>query len=305
MRLLVTGASGHLAPYVISELAGGHELVLFSRSRPRDEVVRDHTWLRGDLQSFEDVRRAMEGVEVVQHLGAQSWPSDHPGARKWAGMKGVAGKVVPFDATMKSNVLGTYYVLQAAVREGVRAVVVAGSNCATGAFFRISHKPWPVHYLPVDEGHPSDVEDTYSFTKLAIEELAASYTRAFGLPTYVTRLAWICEPDIRVKLHKRVRRAREWVTGMWTWVSSEDAARAHRMIMDAALADGSSLPRHDVFFVTSHETFALEPSMELVERFRPDLLPLIRSRMEGHQAFMSAAKLRQAVGWQHELSWRT
>ncbi len=303
MRVLVTGASGLLAPYLISQLAAAHELVLFSRSRPQDEVVADHTWVQGDLQSFDDVRGAMEGVDVVQHLGAQSWPTDSPVSGRRSSLKAATEKP-PFDATIRTNTLGPYHVLRAAVQEGVKAVVAAGSNCATGTFFRISDRPWPVHYLPIDEEHPSDVEDTYSFTKLALEELTASYTRAYGLPTYVTRIGFATTPHMRERMRRRDRRAQKWSSGMWTWVSAEDTARAHQMIMDAALAEDSALPRHDVYFVTSHETMALEPSMELVERFRPDLLPVIRGGLEGYQSFMPPEKLQRAVGWRHEITWR-
>ncbi|HHX66041.1 MAG TPA: NAD(P)-dependent oxidoreductase, partial [Chloroflexi bacterium] len=48
---------------------------------------------------------------------------------------------------------------------------------------------------------------------------------------------------------------------------------------------------------------ALEPSLELVERFRPDLLPLAGS-LSGHRAFFSVAKAQQALGWTPQRSWR-
>jgi hypothetical protein len=82
-------------------------------------------------------------------------------------------------------------------------------------------------------------------------------------------------------------------------VSAEDAARAHRLLMEAA----SELPQHDVYFVTADDTTALEPSRELVERFRPDLSPLAGA-MTGHQSFLNSGKLKGAVGWEHPLSWR-
>jgi hypothetical protein len=63
------------------------------------------------------------------------------------------------------------------------------------------------------------------------------------------------------------------------------------------------LPAHDVYFVTADDTTALEPSRELVARFRPDLLPLAEE-MTGHQSFLTSGKLKGAVGWEHPLSWR-
>jgi len=299
VRVLVTGASGRLGRWVVPELASEHELVLFSRTRPDEEVLAGHEWIQGNLTDYADIRKAIEGVKAVQHLGAQADPSDHPRAGEWKQMRGV-----PFDATIKTNVLGTYYVMRAAIEEGVKVVVMAGSNCALGIYYRISNRPFPFRYLPVDEDHPTDVEDTYSFTKLAGEELLAACTRAHGIRTYVTRLGGIMEPERRLRMAERARPITRWYDGLWTWVSAEDSARAHRMLMAACLPEGPQLPAHDVFFVNADDTSALEPSMALLERLRPDLLPLVREPLEGHRSFLSTAKLQAAVGWRHEVSWR-
>ena len=298
MRVLVTGASGRLAPYVVSELGQACELVLFSRRQPAGEVLAGHEWVQGDLTSYDQVRRAVEGVQAIQHLGAQTWPTDHP---RWH--RRLRWRSIPFDTTIKTNLMGTYYLMQAAVEEGVRVVVMAGSNCATGLFFRISDRPFPYRYLPLDEQHPTDVEDSYSFSKLAAEEMLASYTRAYGIRTYVARLGWICDRQERRRLAERASPANEWVDGMWTWVASEDCGRAHRMLMEAGLRDPCPLPEHDVYLVNADDTTALEPSLELVRRFRPDLLPLVRD-LKGHCSFISTARLQAAVGWHHQEGWR-
>lgn len=46
----------------------------------------------------------------------------------------------------------------------------------------------------VDGGQSTEgkVEDAYSFSKLAGEELQASYTRAYGMRTYAVRAAGYC-----------------------------------------------------------------------------------------------------------------
>ena len=47
MKVLVTGASGRLADFVIRELAETHELVLTSRREPPPEFS-DLPWIKGD-----------------------------------------------------------------------------------------------------------------------------------------------------------------------------------------------------------------------------------------------------------------
>lgn len=77
MKVLVTGGSGRLAKYVVKELEGKYELVLFSRSRPPED--RAHlAWIQGDLNDYTDCQRAVEGVQAIQHLGAVPYPVDHP-----------------------------------------------------------------------------------------------------------------------------------------------------------------------------------------------------------------------------------
>ena len=295
MKILITGASGRLAGYVVRELANEHELVLTSRRKPPEELS-EFPWIQGDLTCFEDCQRMMQGVEAIQHLGAQPWPVDNPESRTRAEEMGI-----PFDATFKTNMLGTYYLMQAAVKAGVKIVVMTGSNCALGHGFRISSTTFPIHFLPIDETHPCYPEDSYSYSKRAGEDLLASYTRAYGIRTYVTRPAGITPEARRQQMAENDRPVNGWTSWMWCWVGSEDVASAHRLLMEAA----DELPPHDVYFLNADDTTALEPSRELVERFRPDLMPMfLAGYMKSHQSFLSNEKLKRAVGWEHKTSWR-
>jgi len=294
MKVLVTGGSGRLAKHVVRELEKDYELVLFSRSRPPEDRS-DLTWIQGDLNSFQDCQRAAEGVQAIQHLGAVPYPVDHPQIRAQA-----EGREIPaFDMTMRTNIMGTYYLMRAAVQAGVKVVVMAGSNCALGHGYRISEKPFPIHYLPIDEEHPSDVEDSYSYSKLVGEELLASFTRAYPIRTYVTRPAGICPPERREAMAEKVQPATGWSDWLWGWVASEDVAWAHRTLMEKA----EDLPPHDVYFVNGADTTALEESRELLARFRPDLLPLAEG-VKGYQSFISTEKGRRAFGYEARYTWR-
>lgn len=296
MKVLVTGVSGRLGPFVVKELEeAGHDLVLTSRREP-DEEIRHWPWVQGDINNVEDCHRmlASGGFEAVHHLAAQSWPVDHPDLRERAEEQGI-----PCDATMKSNIMGTYYLLQAALAQEIGIFVMTGSNCALGHGYRISSRPFPFHYLPVDEAHPSDVEDAYSYTKLAGEELLASYTRAYGMRTYMVRAAGICDEARRRGMAENAKPATGWNPWLWCWIGSEDVASAHRLLMEHA----TEITSHGVYFCNGDDTTALEPSRELIASFKPELLPLVRD-LEGHASFLSNQKLRDAVGWAPKTSWR-
>ena len=216
MKVLVTGASGKLGPFVIRELIeAGHEVVLFSR-RPVAEEFSHLPLILGDINNFEDCQKAMQGgIQAVQHLAAQPWPVDHPHMRAEA-----AGLGIPFDATMRSNLLGVYYPLMAAVEQQVKIFVMTGSNCALGHGYRISQRPFPLQYLPVDEDHPSDVEDSYSYTKHSAEELLASFSRAYGMRTYTLRSAHICDEQERRRMAESAQPLSGWSEWMYCWVGA-------------------------------------------------------------------------------------
>jgi nucleoside-diphosphate-sugar epimerase len=293
MKVLVTGASGTLGPFVIRALMERHDVVLMSRHKP-DPAFSALPWVQGDLNVFEDCQRAVQGVDAIQHLAAQPWPVDHPTLRGRAAAQGI-----PFDATFRSNMLGVYYLMHAAVAAGVRRVVMAGSNCALGHGYRISQTSFPLQSLPIDERHPAYPEDSYSYSKLAGEMLLASFTRAYGIRTYVTRPAGICPPERRQQMAHHAAPATRWDPWLWAWVGSEDVANAHRLLMEGP----DTLPPHEVYYLTADDTTALEASAALIARWQPTLLPLAEGLRE-YQSFFSTRKLHQAVGWQPHTSWR-
>ena len=120
MKVLVTGASGRLGPHVVKALEdAGHNLVLTSR-RPVPEGIAHWPWIQADIREYDECARVVggQGFDAIHHLAAQPNPVDHPSQRKAAEEKGI-----PFDATMRSNIMGTYYLLQAALHNDIEIFV--------------------------------------------------------------------------------------------------------------------------------------------------------------------------------------
>ena len=295
MKTLVTGSSGRLGPHVLRDLEqAGHEVVLFSRKEPAKEW-KHFPWVEGDIRDLDAcLKAARGGFDAIQHLAAQPWPTDHPNMREQAEKLGLSP-----DTTIASNILGTYNLLQAAVAEGIGIFVMTGSNCALGHGFRIGAAPFPFQYFPIDERHPSDTHDSYSYSKLAGELLLASYTSAYGLRTYAVRAAGICDEERRKAMARNACPAGGWSDWLWAWVGSEDVASAHRLLMEKA----EEIEPHGAFFCNGDDTSALEESTELIERFNPELAELAKD-LQGHASFLSNQALKNTVGWEHSTSWR-
>ncbi len=296
MKVLMTGISGRFGPHLADELlAHGHEVVLFSRQKP-PPAYAGLEWIKGDVNQIEDCLLAMQGhsFDAVQHAAAKPSPTDAPYSE---------GKDDPalFPLTMQTNIMGLYNMLQAALRHDVGIFIQTGSNCALGHGYRISDRPLPVHYLPFDEKHPCDPEDSYSFSKLAGEQLLESYSKAYGMRCHVLRAAGINNAAERRAMAKRAVPQTSWNVWMYPWIASEDLASAHRLLMEKV----GSLPLFGSYFCNNDDTSLLEKTLDLLGRFRPDLAAKARPELlTGHASLFSAQALKDAVGWQPQKSWR-
>ncbi|HEX2033519.1 MAG TPA: NAD(P)-dependent oxidoreductase [Chloroflexota bacterium] len=309
MRVLITGGCGNLGRYTADELAAhGHQPVLFDRKSPQEvplPFATEHPFIRGELTSGEDVRRAVEeaAAEAIVHLGAIPHATDHPATVARAREQGGG---LPEDETFRVNLLGTYYVLDAARRAGVRRIAAASSFFVLGLGFRISQRRWDPAYLPIDEAHPNTPEDSYSLSKLLNEEMLAAYSRAWGLRTIALRLLGVSYPhrerDAQPERFGQLAPPGP-ATGVgnftaWMYLDGRDGAQAFRLAIEK-----DDLPQHDVFFVATDSRLS-EPAREAIARVFPHLADAA-SRMAPHDLPISIEKARRVLGYEPRHSWRT
>jgi len=295
MKALVTGASGKFAPHLIRELTkNGHEVALLSRKPPLDEF-KGLEWIQGDINRFEDCHAAMRGrgFDAIHNTAAKPSPTDTPGSKDY-------GDSSFFPLAMQTNIMGLYNLLQASIRNGVGIFVHTGSNCALGHGFRLSKRPFEIRYLPIDEDHPSDCEDSYSFSKLAGELLMESFVKAYGIRCYSLRAAGINDHDRREAMRANAKPTGGWSEWMFPWIASEDLALAHRLLMERA----ESIVPFGAYYCNNDDTTLLEPTIEFIRKSRPDLISLIREPLDDHASLFSNKRLKAVVGWKPTKSWR-
>ena len=172
-KVLVTGAGGFIGSHLAELMArSGADVRAFVRYTSRG----DHGWLeqlepetaqtieafRGDLANPEAVRSAMEGCEVVFHLGALiPIPYSYLHPREF----------------VTANVEATLNVLEAARREEPARIVLTSTSEVYGTAQRV----------PIDEEHPLHPQSPYAASKVGADQLALSYQRSFGTPVVVAR----------------------------------------------------------------------------------------------------------------------
>jgi nucleoside-diphosphate-sugar epimerase len=300
VKILITGGTGNLAQYLIEELEDQHELVLFDRVKPgegRAKYVTSHPYVQGDLTVGTDVERAVAGCDAVMHLGSIIGPTDS-GNWKWPPPPGKTE--MPPEECMRVNTMGAYHVMREAVRAGVKVVVAVTSNCVLGHTMRISARPFGIRYLPIDEGHPRDPEDSYGLSKSFAEQIMEGWSHAYGIRAYALRPSGLIRPE-RQKEHAANPTPTEGWDGevLNGYADIGDVAGALRLSLEAS----GDLPMFDAYYINAPDTWAPEESLELLRRFRPDLLDKVRGDLSGRRAFISNEKARKAFGYRPENSW--
>ncbi len=111
-RVLVTGAAGYVAGLILPRLRSQFALRLLDWTpqiaTDDDEVVT------ADIADIEQVTRACFGVSAVVHLAAKGFEDDF------------------MSVLLPRNIVGTYTVLEAARRAGLRSLVFASTGQTVG-----------------------------------------------------------------------------------------------------------------------------------------------------------------------------
>jgi len=273
MRVLITGATGAVAPFVINELAGAHELTLFVRRR----VESQHRVVLGDLQSAEDCRKAVDGVEAIIHLGANSEPAPE---------------------AMQVNVLGTYNLLEAAREVSVARFIFASTNCVYGHCYRISQRSFPLEYLPIDEIHSCYPEDNYGISKVLDERLLALYSQVWDIPCAALRLNWVWGPkEIQWRSEMENLDLATYAPYFWAYVDGRDVGRAFRLALEAP-----DLPHFGVYNISAADHMAEEDTLELLARYYPNVPQ--RSALPGRASLFDGKAASHAFGFEPHYTWR-
>lgn len=169
MRILVTGGAGFIGRWVVRRLLSGRfQAVAYDNLSSGSllnirEFMRDKRFkfIRGDISDKKKLREAFKDIEVCVHLAAQI---------------NVQRSIDNPEETFRVNVIGTHNVVEECRRHDTKLVLVG-----TCLVYDTSQGK------PMNEDHPVKPASPYASSKLAGEELALSYFRAYGLPVVVTR----------------------------------------------------------------------------------------------------------------------
>src|SRR4051794_27964517 len=167
MRLLVCGGAGFIGSNFVRVGAGDHgdEVVVLDKLpyAGRRENLRDveHTFVHGAIEDPSAVAGAMDGADAVVNFAAETHVD-----------RSIAGP----DAFVRTQMEGTYVLLEAARERGVRYVQVSTDevygSIEEGSF---------------NESSPLAPSSPYSATKAGADLLVGSYAHTYGLEALICR----------------------------------------------------------------------------------------------------------------------
>lgn len=290
MRVLFTGGSGKAGKHVVAYLAAqGHRVLNIDRVPLRHPGVMD---LNADITDLGQMFSVMQGYAGGDEL------EDGKGQR-------IFDAVVHFAAvpalmlasdheTWRVNVMGTYNVLEAAVKMGIRKVIIASSETTYGVCF--SDGQTDPAYLPLDEDYPINPMDSYGLSKKVNEVTAAAFQRRSGADIYALRIGNVMEPSDYVRFPDFARDpgSRRRIT--FSYIDARDLGQ----IVDLCLkTDGLGF---QIFNAVNDTNSVPQPNAELLRSFFPNV-PLKRPVGE-NESLLSNQKIREVLGFKERHNWR-
>ncbi|HVM91096.1 MAG TPA: dTDP-glucose 4,6-dehydratase [Verrucomicrobiae bacterium] len=174
MRLLVTGGAGFIGTNFVRYWLAHH---------PEDTVVNvdaltyagnpenvrgldpdRHQFIHGDIRNADDVRRAMQGADMVVHFAAESHVD-----------RSIEGSRI----FLETNILGTHTLLEEARRMGVKRF----HHVSTDEVFGALELDEPTRF---NEATPYDPRSPYSASKAGSDHLVRAYFHTHGLPVTIS-----------------------------------------------------------------------------------------------------------------------
>jgi len=192
------------------------------------------------------------------------------------------------------NTLGTYNVLDATIKFGIKKVIFASSETTYGVCFADGEvKP---DYLPIDENHPTIPQDSYAMSKVVNEATAKSFQRRSGIDIYGLRINNVIEPhEYKEKFPAYMENPDLRRRNIFSYIDARDLGQMVQKCLDT---DGLG---YEVFNVSNDDHSVGLSSEKLIETYYQDI-EIKTPRVP--ESFYSNEKAKKLLGFQPCHSWR-
>jgi len=289
-RILFTGGSGkagkHVVPYLLDQ---GHK-VLNIDLKPLDHPGVDN--LIADITQSGEMFNAMTSYANFGELAPGTGVPKFDAVVHFAAVPRIL--INPDNETFRVNTIGTYNVIEAAVKLGIPKIVIASSETTYGICFADGEVD--LDYLPVDEDYEVNPMDSYGLSKVVNEDTARAFQRRSGFDIYALRIGNVIEPHEYDRFPGFFENPIQRRRNIFCYIDARDLGQ----IVDLCLEkDGLG---YQVFNAGNNNNSVDIPSAEIAKRFFPNV-PLTRE-LEDEEALYSNRKIRDMLGFKEQHNWR-
>ncbi len=290
-RIFFTGGSGkagkHVIPYLLDK---GHRVMNV------DLVPLDHPGvdnLIADITDSGQMFDAMSSYAGLDELESGEGVPKFDAVVHFAAVPRILIK--PDNETFRVNTIGTYNVIEAAVKLGIKKIIIASSETTYGICF--SDGQTNPNVLPLEEDYDVDPMDSYGLSKVVNEKTARSFQRRSGVDIYALRIGNVIEPHEYAELfphyfkNPEVRRR-----NAFCYIDARDLGQ----IVDLCLTKNDL--GFQIFNAGNDHNGAVIPSKALAEQFFPGV-PITRE-LGTHEALFSNRKIREVLGFKEQHNWQ-
>lgn len=170
-KILITGAAGfvgsHLTEFFIKK---GYNVIAFDRYNSFNsfgwldysKYRKNIEFILGDIRDYDSVFKAVKKANSVIHLAA---------------LIGIPYSYISPIAYIKTNVEGTYNVLEACKNNKIDQILVTSTSEVYGS----------AQTKSINENHPYNAQSPYAASKVAADHLSLSYYKSFETPVKIVR----------------------------------------------------------------------------------------------------------------------
>ena len=289
-RIVFTGGSGKAGRHVVPWLKAKGYDILNLDLRPLD--CPDVNTLITDVTDSGQVFYALSMHFDFDGFTTGKGPAKIDAVVHFAAIPRVL--IQPDNVTFSANVVSTYNVIEAAVKLGIRKVIIASSETTYGVCFAEGDKDY--HHFPLEEDYDSDPMDSYGLSKVVNEKTARAFAMRSGADIYALRIGNVIEPHEYDRFLGFMADPPSRKRNAWSYIDARDLGQiVHLCLEKSGLG-------YQVFNAVNDTITAREPTAEFLARWCP--ATPVRRPLKGDEAPLSNRKIRDVLGFKEEHNWR-
>ena len=200
----------------------------------------------------------------------------------------------PDNKTYAANVMSTYNVIEAAMKLGVRKVIIASSETTYGVCFAEGDRDFKS--FPLDESYDIDPMDSYGLSKQLNEQTARAFAARYKADIYALRIGNVIEPHEYAAFPGYVANPPVRKRNAWSYIDARDLGEIVHLCIQK---DGLGF---QVFNAVNDTITANMPTVPFLEKYHPNT-PFTREMGE-YEAPMSNKKAREVLGFVEQHDWK-